>query len=180
MDVRSTSRREFIRIGFLGTSAALLAACGPQAPAAAPTAAPAAPGQFTNAQPVVQFTPTAAAQAAPGPRTPSQPHRPPPRSRPGTGPAEAAKPAADAKPSIGAVADVKQVPRNRTMVLSFTGTGAAEGRGPTTSSNRYALGANMQNGGLLFYEPVYDYSAFADKWIPWLAEDHTSPRASSK
>ena len=64
MDVRKrTSRRDFIRIGLLGTSAALLAACAPQAPAAAPTAAPAAPGQFTNAQPVVQLTPTAAARA---------------------------------------------------------------------------------------------------------------------
>ena len=40
-----TSRRDFLRIGLLGTSAALLAACAPQAPAAPPTAAPAAPGQ---------------------------------------------------------------------------------------------------------------------------------------
>src|SRR5882672_412862 len=68
------------------------------------------------------------------------------------------------------VAGVKDVPRNRTMILSFAGTGAAEGRWTDFELwNRYALGANMQNGGILFYEPVYYYSAFADKWIPWLA-----------
>src|SRR5215213_2748606 len=148
MDVRKrTSRRDFIRIGFLGTSAALLAACAPQAPAAAPTAAPAAPGQFTNAQPVVQLTPTTASQAAPA--AAAKPTEVPAAAKP----TEAAKPAAaDAKPAIGAVADVKQVPRNRTMVLSFAGTGAAEGRWTDYELwNRYALGSNMQNGGLLFY-----------------------------
>ena len=60
---KHTSRRDFLRIGILGTSAALLAACSPQAPAAQPTVAPAAPGQFNNAQPQVQLTPTAAAAA---------------------------------------------------------------------------------------------------------------------
>jgi len=172
MDVRKrTSRRDFIRIGFLGTSAALLAACAPQAPAAAPTAAPAAPGQFTNAQPVVQLTPTPAAK----PAAPVADAKPTAASAADAKPTEApaAKPAADAKPAIGAVADVKQVPRNRTMVLSFAGTGAAEGRWTDYELwSPYALGANMQNGGLLFYEPLYYYSAFADKWIPWMAEDH--------
>src|SRR5262249_44347220 len=89
-------------------------------------------------------------------------------------PTEAAKPAAAEKPSaIGAAEGVKQVPRNRTLVLSFAGTGAAEGRWTDYELwNRYALGSNMQNGGLLFDEPVYYYSAFADKWIPWLASGH--------
>jgi peptide/nickel transport system substrate-binding protein len=177
MDVRKrASRRDFIRIGLLGTSAALLAACGQQAPAAAPTAAPAAPGQFANAQPAVQLTPTAASK----PAAPAADAKPTAASAAAAKPTEAPKPqeapkpAGDAKPAIGAVADVKQVPRNRTMVLSFAGTGAAEGRWTDYELwNRYALGANMQNGGLLFYEPVYYYSAFADKWIPWLAEDHT-------
>jgi peptide/nickel transport system substrate-binding protein len=172
MDVRKrTSRREFLRIGLLGTSAALLAACGPQAPAAPPTAAPAAPGRFTEAQPVVQLTPTAAAKPAEAAK-PTEVPKPAAQAKP----TEAPKPAEAAKPGaapIGAVADVKQVPRNRTMVLSFAGTGAAEGRWTDYELwNRYAIGANMQNGGLLFYEPVYYYSAFADKWIPWLAESH--------
>ena len=173
MDVRKrTSRRDFIRIGFLGTSAALLAACAPQAPAAPPTAAPAAPGQFTNAQPVVQLTPTPAAKPA-APVADAKPTAAPAAAAKPTEAPAAAKPAADAKPAIGAVADVKQVPRNRTMVLSFAGTGAAEGRWTDYELwSPYSLGANMQNGGLLFYEPLYYYSAFADKWIPWLAEDH--------
>lgn len=174
---KHTSRRDFLRIGILGTSAALLAACTPQAPAA-PTAAPAAPGQFNNAQPQVQLTPTAAAAAKPteAPKPTTAP-APAAAAKPTDAPkpTEAPKPAAAAeKPSaVGAVEGVKQVPRNRTLVLSFAGTGAAEGRWTDYELwNRYALGANMQNGGILFYEPVYYYSAFADKWIPWLAEDH--------
>src|SRR5687767_13507915 len=153
MNVRKrTSRRDFIRIGLLGTSAALLAACGQQAPAAAPTAVPAAPGQFTNAQPVVQLTPTTAAAKPAEPAKPAEAPKPAEAQKPAAEakPTEAPKPAEAAKPAapvVGAVADVKQVPRNRTMVLSFAGTGAAEGRWTDYELwNRYAIGANMQNG----------------------------------
>jgi len=121
------------------------------------------------------LTPTTAAAAKPAEAP--KPTAPPAAAAKPTDvpkPAEAPKPAAAEKPaSVGAVAGVNQVPRNRTMVLSFAGTGAAEGRWTDYELwNRYALGANMQNGGLLFYEPVYYYSAFADKWIPWLASGH--------
>ncbi len=58
------------------------------------------------------------------------------------------------------------------MILMFAGTGAAEGRWTDFELwSPYALGSNMQNGAILFYEPLYYYSAFADKWYPWLAED---------
>jgi peptide/nickel transport system substrate-binding protein len=165
----NTSRREFIKLGLFGTSAALLAACS-GAPPASPTQVPSAPGQFTNAQPVVQLTPTAAAAAKPA-EAPKPTEAPKPAAP--AQPTEAPKPAAAPAPTAATAAGVKDVPRNRTMILSFAGTGAAEGRWTDFELwNRYALGANMQNGGILFYEPVYYYSAFADKWIPWLATGH--------
>lgn len=171
-----TSRRVFLKASLVSTSAALLAACG-AAPAPTPTSPPAASGQFPAAQPQVQNTPSPAAQPTAVPK-PAEPTKPAAAS-PTTAPAAAASPtvaatqpaaAAASTPVIGTAAGIKQVPRNRTLVLSFAGTGAAEGRWTDYELwNRYALGSNMQNGGLLFYEPVYYYSAFADKWIPWLA-----------
>jgi len=148
----------------MGGGAALLAACG--GPAAPPTPVPAAPGQFANAQPQAQ------AQSSPAAATAA------PTTAPTAAPVPAtavAKPAATpATTPLAAAAGVADVPRNRTMILMFAGTGAAEGRWTDYELwNPYALGANMQNGGLLFYEPVYYYSAFADKWYPWLASDHT-------
>src|SRR6266542_3892241 len=90
MSVRkNTSRREFIRVGLFGTSAALLAACS-GAPPAPPTQVPSAPGQFTNAQPQVQLTPTAAAAAKPA-------EAPKPTEAPK--PAETAKPTEAPKPA---------------------------------------------------------------------------------
>jgi peptide/nickel transport system substrate-binding protein len=147
----------------LGGGAALLAACG--GPAPAPTPVPAAPGQFPAAQPQVQLTPAQPTTAAPTPAP--QPTAAP---QPTTAPQAAATPASSA---IGALSGVADVPRNRTMILMFAGTGAAEGRWTDYELwSPYALGSNMQNGGQLFYEPVYYYSAFADKWYPWLAKDH--------
>src|SRR6266511_1663378 len=144
MAVRTrASRRDFLKLGLLGTSAALLAACS-GAPPAPPTPVPAAPGQFTNAQPQVQLTPTAAAASKPA-EAPKPTEAPKPAEAPK--PTEATKPTAEPATTIGSAAGVKQVPRNRTMVLSFAGTGAAEGRWTDYELwNRYALGANMQNG----------------------------------
>ena len=63
---------------------------------------------------------------------------------------------------------VAQVPRNRTLFLMWAGQ---EGRYVDHELwNPYAVGANHQNGPGIFYEPLYFYSAFADKMIPWLAE----------
>src|SRR5687768_9922790 len=56
-----SSRRQFLRMVALGSGAALLAACGQQAPAPAPTAAPAKP----TAAPAAPVAPTSAPSSKP-------------------------------------------------------------------------------------------------------------------
>ncbi len=94
------------------------------------------------------------------------PAAPPPAAPPAT-----PVPGAPTPTSPPAVAPkVKEVPRNRTLILMWAGQ---EGRYVDHELwNPYAVGANHQNGPGIFYEPLYFYSAFADKWIPWLAESH--------
>jgi peptide/nickel transport system substrate-binding protein len=67
-------------------------------------------------------------------------------------------------------ADLPQVARNRTMVLSW---GGREGRWVDWDLwNPYSIGSNHQNGANLVYEPLAYYSAFADKTYMWLAESY--------
>jgi peptide/nickel transport system substrate-binding protein len=68
-------------------------------------------------------------------------------------------------------ADLREVPRNRTMILVWSGS--REGRWVDWDLwNPYSIGSNHQNGPNLIYEPLAYYSAFADKTYPWLAESH--------
>src|SRR5262245_19821855 len=65
----------------------------------------------------------------------------------------------------------REVPRNRTLTLVWTGR---EGRWIDHELwNPYALGSNHQSGPGIFYEPLAYYSAFADKEYLWLAESYT-------
>ncbi|MBV9376691.1 MAG: ABC transporter substrate-binding protein [Alphaproteobacteria bacterium] len=67
-------------------------------------------------------------------------------------------------------ADLPEVARNRTMVLSW---GGREGRWVDWDLwNPYSIGSNHQNGANLIYEPLAYYSAFADKTYMWLAESY--------
>src|SRR5690242_20637444 len=67
-------------------------------------------------------------------------------------------------------ADLREVARNRTMILVW---GAREGRWVDWDLwNPYSVGSNHQNGPNLVYEPLAYYSAFADKTYMWLAERH--------
>src|SRR5207249_10133881 len=67
-------------------------------------------------------------------------------------------------------ADVKQVPRNRTLVQVRGGT---QGKYITHELwSPYAIGANPQLGGNMIYEPLAFYSAYADKETLWLAESY--------
>jgi len=67
-------------------------------------------------------------------------------------------------------ADLSQVARNRTMILSW---GGREGRWVDWDLwNPYSIGSNHQNGANLVYEPLAYYSAFADKTYMWLAESY--------
>lgn len=63
------------------------------------------------------------------------------------------------------------IPRDKTMTL--IGINSREGRWVDYELwNPYAIGANHQNGPNLIYEPLAYYSAFADKWYLWLAENY--------
>jgi peptide/nickel transport system substrate-binding protein len=143
------SRRAFLRVATLGGTAMLAAACAPAAPAP-PTAAPAAAAKPTTAPAAAPTTaaaaqPTTAAAAAPAAA------------------ATAAKPqAAPAQPA--------PVPRNKQLILMWAGK---EGKYTDYELwNPFAPDANHQNGPGLFHEPLYYYSGFANKEIPWLAESY--------
>jgi peptide/nickel transport system substrate-binding protein len=74
-------------------------------------------------------------------------------------------------PVSAPAAKLKDVPRNRTLTLVWTGR---EGRWIDHELwNPYAIGANHQSGPGIFYEPLAYYSAFADKEYLWLAERYT-------
>ncbi|HVZ08179.1 ABC transporter substrate-binding protein [Rhodopila sp.] len=70
-----------------------------------------------------------------------------------------------------ALADLPQIPREKTMVL--IGINARDGRWVDYELwNPYAIGSNHQNGINLIYEPLAYYSAFANKMYMWLAEGY--------
>ena len=139
-DARSdgiVNRRYFLRLAVLGGTAALLAACAPAAPTAAPTTAPAA-------------QPTTAPAGAPTTA---------PAAQANVAPAQQAAPAQPAP-----------VPRNKQLILMWAGK---DGKYTDFELwNPFAPDANHQNGPGLFHEPLYFYSAFANKEIPWLAESY--------
>ena len=71
-------------------------------------------------------------------------------------------------PGAVPMAKPRDVPRNRTLTLVWTGR---EGRWVDHELwNPYAIGSNHQSGPGIFYEPLAYYSAFADKEYLWLAE----------
>jgi ABC-type transport system substrate-binding protein len=79
-------------------------------------------------------------------------------------------PAAE-EPTAAPAAAGADVPRNRTFVVYWGGTG-----GKYTNVgivNPLLAGYDHQSGGALLWEPLFYYSVFADKEIPWLAESGT-------
>jgi peptide/nickel transport system substrate-binding protein len=81
----------------------------------------------------------------------------------------APKEEATTPPEAAAPGELKEVPRNRTLILMW---GATETHRYEDHElwNGYAVGANHQNGLGIFYEPLCYYSAFGDKMYNWLAE----------
>ncbi len=64
---------------------------------------------------------------------------------------------------------LKEVPRNRTLIVNYGGAGGQfTNQGVTNPWS--TLGYNHQEGNALLWEPLFYYSVFADKEIPWLAE----------
>lgn len=88
--------------------------------------------------------------------------------------AESAPAAAEAGGAAAAapapVAGLRQVPRERTLILMFGGDGTQFT--DTGLGNPYAAGSTHQIGSAALWEPLYYYSAFADEHIPWLAESY--------
>ena len=79
--------------------------------------------------------------------------------------------AASMVPWVDTNAQPAAPPRNRTMILVWSGS--REGRWVDFDLwNPYSLGSNHQNGPNLIYEPLAYYSAFADKTYMWLAESY--------
>jgi peptide/nickel transport system substrate-binding protein len=67
--------------------------------------------------------------------------------------------------------DVKEVPRNQTLILGWSITS------PIGTTNPWAIpGYTHQEGNALMWEPLMYFGIFADKEIPWLADsmDYTS------
>jgi peptide/nickel transport system substrate-binding protein len=150
-----TSRRRFLFT--MAAAAGGVVACAPATPA--PTPAPAAPPGAAASKPAEPTKPAAAeptkpaAAAAPKPPEPAKPGAP------------------EAVPKVQAVAGLKAVPRNRTLI--YLGQGGIQGKYVDHELwNPYAVGANHQNGPNMYYEPVAYYSAFADKEHPWLVESY--------
>ena len=70
--------------------------------------------------------------------------------------------------ALPAAQDIKDVPRERTLILRWAGEA---GRYVDQNLwNGYLVLSNHQNGLGLLHEPLAFYSAFADETIPWLAE----------
>jgi len=67
---------------------------------------------------------------------------------------------------------IKNVPRERTLIFYFGGSGGTWSRAPVV--NPYAVtGWTHQEGDAAAIEGLEYYSAFADKFMPWLAESHS-------
>ena len=159
---RLPSRRRFLQASALVGGGLLAAACG--GGGAAPTTAPAG-GAATKA-------PAAVATTAPGATTAAGATAAPAATKPAAAATTPGAVAATAAPATGAqpAAQVKQAPRNRTLMLAW---GGREGKYVDHELwNGYAVGSNHQNGLGIFHEPVAYYSAFADKTHYWLAESH--------
>jgi peptide/nickel transport system substrate-binding protein len=147
--MKQLTRREMLRLSAVVGAGTLAAACG-ATPTAAPTTAPAA----TSAAAAATDTPAAAAAATDTPA--------------------AAAAATDTPAAAAAATDTPaaattggDVPRNRTLIVNNGGT---SGKFTTMGLINPVAGMNHQEGMCLLWDPLFYYSVFADKEIPWLAE----------
>lgn len=120
---KNLNRRDFLRLSGVASAGVLVAACGAQAPAAAPAAEAPAAGE--------------------------------------------AAPAAEAPAAVEA-GGIKEVPRNRTLILMWAGT---DGQYTDVGlANGYATGSKNGHRAVAgSFEPLFYFSAFANETIPWLA-----------
>lgn len=163
---KQISRRDFLRLTGLATAGTIVAACGAPAPATSETAAPAtgAGGAATTAPATAaaEVTPAPAVTEAAMTATPAMTEAAP------TATAEAAGAAATAAATPTRVVprgSAAKIDRNKSLILMWTASDVGIG-------NPYATGFNHQRGNAAWLEPLYYFSAFGNKTIPWLAESH--------
>ncbi|MCL5942766.1 MAG: ABC transporter substrate-binding protein, partial [Actinobacteria bacterium] len=163
MHRKLTNRREFLKLAAGGAAAtAFLAACAPAAP---PTPTP-APKPAEPAKPAEAPKPTEAPKPA-APAAPAATATTAAKPAEAPKPTEAAKPAAAAKPS-----GLKQVPRNRTLIMA--GLGGEHPGGFTDVDNFNILMPGTSRSG--YYnaasQPLFYYNMIGDTWIPWNGESY--------
>ncbi len=84
---------------------------------------------------------------------------------------QATQPAAAPAQATATTANLKSVPRNRTLVQIQPGDGVVGQFTDYQVWNPYTVAARQRAVNML-YEPLYFFSSTANKWIPWLAESH--------
>ncbi|MCC6166722.1 MAG: ABC transporter substrate-binding protein [Caldilineaceae bacterium] len=94
---------------------------------------------------------------------------PQPAAAPASTASGEAQAAATASPA--ATSGLRDVPREKTLILMFGGDGSQFT--DTGLGNPYATGATHQIGSAALWEPLFFYSAFADEEIPWLGTGYT-------
>jgi ABC-type transport system substrate-binding protein len=78
-------------------------------------------------------------------------------------PAAEAPAATEAPAAEAPAADLKEVPRDQTVVLGWSADQVG-------LSNPWTAGYTHQNGNAMLWEPLFYFAIFADKEVPWLAE----------
>ena len=81
--------------------------------------------------------------------------------------APAATTATEATATTAPAAAGEDVPRNRTLIVIF---GGSAGKFSSMGLTNPVGGMNHQEGMALLWDPLFYYSVFADKELPWLAE----------
>ena len=97
------------------------------------------------------------------------PAAPPAAEAPKSEAPAAQAPAAEAPAAEAPAVTLKDVPRNRTLVLNHGG-GGGQYTNQGITNPWTTTGYTHQEGNALLWEPLFYYSVFADQEIPWLAE----------
>ncbi len=140
------TRRDFLRFAAVSGAGMVVAACGGTTEAPQPPAANQSGGEAATSAPQTAAEATTAPEAAAADtggatEVPPTPTRAVPRGQ------------------------AKDVAREKSLILMWNISANEVGVG-----NPYAAGHNHQSGTMAMWEPLYFYSAYADKYIPWLAD----------
>jgi peptide/nickel transport system substrate-binding protein len=156
-----TSRRRLLQATLLLGGAALAAACGgaPASPTAAPVAKP-----TEAAKPAAEPTKPAAAAPTTAPTTA-------PAAKPAEPTKPAAAPAATTAPAAPA-GQIRQVPRNRTLIMAGLGGEHPGAFTDIDNFNQYLPGLSRSGYTQAGTEGLFYYNMLNDEFIPWIGESY--------